>query len=176
MGFVSPVSRISVAQEGDWTRIDVPSRRQWFYLLFLGFWLIGWAIGFTSAVGNILRGSGGLFLLVWLSMWTVGGVFAAIAFFWMVVGRDTLWISKDRIARRLALGPLTRTQEFDVSAVTLSWWKENAGGHRSFTFFLGNSVAFSYGGRDISVGYGVDETEAQTILDTLTQVAGIPQK
>jgi len=50
---------------------------RYFVILFLCFWLCGWAFGFVSAGKELLKGGGpGLFLAVWLAMWTVGGCFA----------------------------------------------------------------------------------------------------
>ena len=51
---------------------------RYFIILFLCFWLCGWAFGLVSAVKGLLTGGGpSLFLAVWLAGWTLGGVFAA---------------------------------------------------------------------------------------------------
>jgi hypothetical protein len=87
--------------------VTIPSRKNWFIIFFIGFWLIGWAFG-EIAVGGILltgaitllgsllglfdsssnfSGAGavalsgvGLFLIAWFGMWTVGGFFAIRSF------------------------------------------------------------------------------------------------
>ncbi|WP_169568205.1 hypothetical protein [Sneathiella limimaris] len=47
---------------------------QYFVMLFLLFWLGGWAVGFKSAWDQIAEGSGGFFLIFWLGGWSVGGL------------------------------------------------------------------------------------------------------
>ncbi len=66
---------------------------------FLGFWLCGWAVGEVTVIGiltGLLFGGwggpaqqggdlcGGLFLIVWLGGWTVGGFAAMFAFYNLV--------------------------------------------------------------------------------------------
>ena len=48
--------------------------------LFLGFWLCGWVLGFSSVLGQILAGKAAAFLYFWLGGWTAGGVFVSWIF------------------------------------------------------------------------------------------------
>lgn len=80
---------------------------------FLGFWLLFWAAGEGFALWMLAKGAWalitgeppepgrgpldaqgavpiGLFLLIWLSFWTLGGVFAAREFLRLLFGRDIL--------------------------------------------------------------------------------------
>ena len=41
--------------------------------VFLSFWLCGWAVGFVSALAQVMEGKGTAFLTTWLAGWTVGG-------------------------------------------------------------------------------------------------------
>jgi hypothetical protein len=48
-------------------------------ILFLCLWLCGWALGLVSVGGTLFSGEGASpFLIIWLVMWTFGGVFAIV--------------------------------------------------------------------------------------------------
>ncbi len=48
--------------------------------LFLGFWLCGWFLGFSSVLSQILAGKAAAFHYVWLGGWTVAGAFVSWIF------------------------------------------------------------------------------------------------
>ena len=77
-------SKISVSyEEGDPT-VTVPvvsSPMRYFGGVFLLFWLGMWTIGFRSAASQILSGNFQPFLIIWICGWTVGGVLAAYTLF-----------------------------------------------------------------------------------------------
>jgi hypothetical protein len=50
-------------------------------VLFLAFWLCGWAFGWISAARKLASGGPHLFLIGWLGAWTIGGI-AAIWMLW----------------------------------------------------------------------------------------------
>ena len=43
---------------------------------FLLFWLTAWYAGFSNALEEIMAGKGGLFLFVWITLWSFGGLYA----------------------------------------------------------------------------------------------------
>ena len=62
----------------DGARATIPARRNWFFLLFMSLWLVGWAFGELGAAHQLVSNdSAGLeakaFLIVWLAFWTFGG-------------------------------------------------------------------------------------------------------
>lgn len=104
--------------------ITIPSRKNWFIVFFIGFWLVGWAFGeiavggilFTGAItilGSLLgllknssdiSGAGvvafsgvGLFLVAWFGMWTVGGFFAIRSFLWQLTGVENIEVDSQSI-------------------------------------------------------------------------------
>jgi hypothetical protein len=77
-------SRISIVSDGADPIVIIPaanSPMRYFTGLFLLFWLGGWALGFKSAVSQILSGNANAFIIFWLGGWTVGGIFAAYALY-----------------------------------------------------------------------------------------------
>lgn len=104
------------------------------HAVFLGVWLTFWAIGEAVAlavlallIGSHFRGntaasdwaSAGsssyvmLFLLVWVALWTVGGVAAATSFLRSVAGEDRLSAVPEGIAIVRRAGPFRRRKTFD---------------------------------------------------------------
>lgn len=180
MSMVQPTSRLSVTQDGGYTRIEVPARRPFFIILFLTFWLCLWTVGGLAALAGLFDGTGdaagNLFSAIWLCVWAFGWIYTAISLAWMGFGTDTLWIGSSQIGRKLSVGALSKSYEYDVTHAKRTWFKKQPIGSTSAAPWSGNSVVMSYGGKQVKFANGVDETEAQIILDTLTSIAGIPQK
>jgi hypothetical protein len=153
--------------------ISIPSRRNWFVILFLPLWLGGWAMGEISAIQSLLRGEGeaGLFLVFWLLGWTVAGAFVMLTLGWQIAGREILRVEAGVLSHRRAIGPVGLTRTYDlahvkdlrVAPVPLTWQ-----GRQSNPFDIsGGPIAFDYGAKTLHVGAGVDEAEAKGLVDTI---------
>jgi hypothetical protein len=177
---VQPSSRIFLAQDGEWTRIGVPARRHLLSMLFLAFWLCAWTIGGFVALGRLFFGTGDtgitLFLFFWLCGWAIGWVAAAASLAWMGFAIETLWIGDSRIGRKLSVGFFDRSYQYDVPHIRCAWFKETAKDAGTIGPNGVGRLVMSYGAKEVGLASGVDETEAQIILDVMTNVAGIPQK
>ncbi|WP_430459997.1 hypothetical protein ACQUQU_12355 [Thalassolituus sp. LLYu03] len=73
-------SAISLSTLNGYQLISLPYKstglKRYFIAAFLTFWLGGWGVGFSSALGTISAGKGGAFMLVWIAGWTLGGIAA----------------------------------------------------------------------------------------------------
>lgn len=114
--------------------------RRYFDAAFLGLWLVGWAIGEVVAVGVIVAiilvpilrwrevdlppffeswTSAGvpiaifLFLLVWVTFWTIGGYAALTHFLRSVAGKDRLRLLPAALELIRGAGPFRRTRVID---------------------------------------------------------------
>ncbi len=78
-------SKITVSTEGGGTLITIPHQgsgmAQLGIVLFMGFWLCGWAYGLVSVGSEVWAGKNNLFTLFWLGGWTVGGLMAMYVLF-----------------------------------------------------------------------------------------------
>ena len=65
-----PASRLKFLDNGSLLTIEIPSKRNWLLILFLGFWLCGWLVGELMVPAQILSGKGArpamLFSIAWL--------------------------------------------------------------------------------------------------------------
>ena len=203
MPIIQPSKERHQTQEnGSSLNITIPSRKNYLTILFLGFWLIGWAVGEVivsgiliagivdflfnppEASGVAVAGSSGvsLFLLVWLGMWTVGGAFALHTFFWQLVGKEIIEVGTDSIKIKRAIFGMGRVKEYlsthvkDLRIAPLASNSNIFGMPRTMNFWgMTNDghIAFDYGAQTLRFCDGVDEAEAKQILKKI--VSRFPQ-
>ncbi|MCC7123888.1 MAG: hypothetical protein IT178_03510 [Acidobacteria bacterium] len=112
--------------------------------IFLLVWLAGWAVGETMAIGflgMLLRSLAGaavgkpapvpggewivggaavaalLFIGVWLTVWTIGGVSAITHLLRSLFGEDRLQVSSDGLLLERRVGPLSRARQHSRSTI-----------------------------------------------------------
>jgi len=94
-------ARITITDTPQWLRIVMPCRRSWFVILFLVFWLCGWAVAEVIVANQLLNGDappeGEFFMLTWFGVWTVSGLLAIYALLWQVMGKEI----KDYFSERM---------------------------------------------------------------------------
>jgi hypothetical protein len=171
-----PQRRSVVEGDGSAYRVLIPARRNVFLLLFLGLWLTGWAVGFTSAWYSILREGPSPFMVVWLGGWSIGGMFVAYTWLWTAVGREIVSIAEGALKIKrdvLGLGPtreydLSRVQNLRVSAGTPDpfGWSAST---RSWGMPQAGVVAFDYGAKTFRFGGSIDEAEGTQIVRELME-------
>ncbi|PPK88228.1 hypothetical protein CLV84_1193 [Neolewinella xylanilytica] len=158
--------------------ITVPSRKQWFAMIFLPVWLLGWAAGFVAAGGSVIGSLGGgeipdLFLAVWLILWTAGGVFALSVVSWLWFGKEAFRIEGSRVVyfrgvfgfgmrKELHRGQITNVRYHAVDTSLFSGNRNMA----AFGFGEGR-IRFDYGMKTFSFGLALDEAEARYLADRI---------
>ncbi len=165
----------------DILKITIPSRKQWFQILFMSFWMIGWAFGEVGALRSLISGEGfggpGLFMIVWLSGWTIGGGYVIYIISWQLFGNEIIQVSNSVITTsRSVLGfgfPKEYSSEYikALRVSTSSSSNDTFGWSRASRFYGigGGLIAFDYGSKTINFGGGIDEAEAKQILSEIQQ-------
>lgn len=168
------------------TEIEIPAKKNWLIVIFLGGWLVAWFVGllFTSGmlIGNGLNGDGppGFFILFWLIIWTTGGFFAVRTFLWFVAGKELLRFERGQLSVGQKGMLFAKTKIYDLNEVKNIRVAENGfdnawawGYQRNGMFNLGASgtIKFDYGLKTIKIA-DVDEAEARYIITRLKE-AGI---
>lgn len=113
---------------------------RFFSAAFLGVWLCGWALGETIALWILIRGAialvtgtppepgrdllqtapsigVGLFLLVWVTFWTIGGIAAISELLRLVWAEDRLVVHPGGVRLTRSRGPFRSTREFARDAL-----------------------------------------------------------
>ena len=174
--------RYEIQDTGSSLKVSISSRNNSSFLI--GVWLIGWIIAAKFAGGALVAGDvglcGGLFLLAWLLLWTVGGIFFLKVFVWKVAGRDNVEVSHDSIKIQRAVSGNEKVEEYIASQIKNL--RVAPPGPQKDTYVLDTSNAediydgflkFDYRGQTISFGGGIDEAEAEQILEKI--VVRFPQ-
>jgi hypothetical protein len=177
-------SRYTVSGDpGDSLVITLPARRDWITIVFLGIWSLVWlgveVTVLSVVVGSLLRGGPGLaaaeiaaaapFAILWLSIWTFGGLFALYTWLWQVTGREVIEVSREgiKLSRQVLGRGRAKTylaehiQDLRVSPspfASLAAWR---GGRQPWAML--GALAFDYGARTIRFA-DTDEAEAKQIL------------
>ena len=161
-------------------QIIIPTRKNWFIILFTGAWLGGWVFGEVfaiSAVTGLLSGNpAGFFILFWLIGWTVGGFFVMRVFLWMLKGKEIITVGQSRLSIDKKGLLLFRPKIYDLNEVKNMRVHDDSlgysgffGGHRSnFGAFSSiGTIRFDYGLQTVKFGGGLDEAEAKFIIQKL---------
>lgn len=168
-------NRLRVRREIGGLTIVIAARRHWGLVLFLGFWLCGWLMGETFALKMLVSGRAGLvgslFLLVWLAMWTLGGVAAWVAFLGALTGEETIVLGPDAVSiRRSVLGVgrtrlvATRTlRNLRTTQATVGWVR--ASGKRGH--LERGRIAVDADGETVRFGADLDEREAEYLISVI---------
>lgn len=191
-----PTQRHTIQDDGSTLRITIPSRKHFIFIIFVAFWLFGWALGeiivgymviswivsllTNSPLNYTIEGigsSGGmLFMLFWLVGWTAGGGAALYTWLWQLVGKEIIEVGYNGIKIRRVVLRLGRQKEYlashikDLRAVSMMAGTNPFGWRRtSWNWGLsGGSIAFDYGVQTFRFGIGVDEAEAKQIVERIT--------
>jgi hypothetical protein len=174
-----PKTRARVIETSEGLTVSVPARKNWFMILFLGFWMIGWTFGEVVVIAQLVSGKtpggAGLFVFAWLGGWTVGGAFAGYAWAWSMFGVERLLLrSRALVVKRDLLG-LGREREYDLAHVTnlraapVTFNPLDFSSSLQFWGIGGGTVAFDYGAKTFRFGAALDEAEAAQLVQRLKE-------
>lgn len=170
--------RSVIYRDGDTIEITVPSKKNWFTMIFLGAWLGGWVMGESSAIGQLLNEDAQLgvssFLTFWLVGWTVGGLVAILIFLWFIGGKEIITVDNGvlELGKQIfGLGPIKRYNITDIKlmAVSPTLEKDKWGNSRGRYLIKTGLIEFDYGLKTIKFGSEFDLAEARILVETFKQ-------
>jgi hypothetical protein len=158
-------------------KISIPSKKNWFALIFGTVWLGGWYFGFKSASSILLSGGeenigANGFMLFWLIGWTVGGVAIISILLWGYFGQEEFYSDGQEIYFNktiFGLGIKKRLEAIEIKKIRTEVTNANwFGGNRWAFWGLGpGKVKFDYGLKTFSFGLAVDDAEADHIVELM---------
>jgi hypothetical protein len=177
-------SRIIVTDTSQGLRIVMPSSRSWFVILFLGFWICGWAVAEYMVSSQFLKGDappeGEWFMLAWFGVWTVAGLFAIYALLWQVMGKEMVAVHGQTFKTRQDIGGFGFIKKYDLvqmrdlRTTQVSFNPLNLASSLQLWGVGGGIIAFDYGAKTIRFGAGLDEAEAKQVVSAIKQRYRIP--
>jgi len=148
-------TRSLISETGGELRVEIPTKKNVFLILFLAAWLVGWVIS-ELAVPLSFSNKGKdvaflIFAVVWLIGWTVAGIFTMYAWFWLVIGKELM--------SPMGYNPGDYRWAMQVWGVS------------------GGVLAFDYGAKMYHFAIGVGAAEANEILKKiLSRFLGLASK
>jgi hypothetical protein len=159
--------------------IIIPSKKNWLALLFGTAWMGGWFFGFISTSSIIFSsktehsGADG-FLTFWLIGWTVGGIAVTTMLLWGYFGKEKFITEKNEILFEKSVFGIGKKNSLEISNLKnfrTEYGNDNMFGNNKWAFWgLGpGKIKFDYGLKTYSFGLGVDDAEANYIVDLLKE-------
>jgi hypothetical protein len=180
----APRKRATIMGGPEGLEIVIPAQRNPITLVFLGVWLIGWAMGERNVLAEFLAdraSSPGPLLLFWLLVWTIGGALAFTVWLWVLVGKERILMGAStlRIKRDILGFGVPRTYDLrkirnlrvDIQPITSA----NRDVVLRLSGLAAGSIAFECEGKAICFGLSLSDTEARTIVDRMRQRYAFPE-
>jgi hypothetical protein len=171
--------RAIIENDGTSLRITIPAADSFSGTAFIGLWLIGWAFGEVSVVYLMIFPAApepptafvNVFLLVWLALWSLGGVWALITFLWGIAGKEVIELSSTALKHRKQIPIFSRSRDYAVASITNLRLASlapplAAEQHNMATAlnFKDGGIAFDYGRATHHLGADLDEADAKYVI------------
>jgi hypothetical protein len=170
-----PARRSILVNTSNGMEFVIPTKKNWFLIFFLGFWMCGWVFGELSAIKELFVTDNGikLFMIVWLGGWTIGGIFAGFFWLWTFRGKEHIILRPDALITKREVFNIGQTREYEIANIRnlriapLHFNPFNFSSSMQIWGFGGGLIAFDYGAKTYRFGNGLDESEASDIVNQL---------
>lgn len=169
--------RARVFKSGNTIEVQIPTRKNWFLIIFLAVWMLGWFTGETFAISTVFLSDSPLlanaFLLVWLTAWTAGGLFCLAALLWSIAGLEIIRAENGIIEIGRQIFSLKRSRKYDINEVRHLVINPTSGSdiwglnyQRNLFGLNGGALKFDYGLKTLKFAAGIDEAEGRLLIET----------
>lgn len=172
-------SKIKIEETTNGTLFQVFPEKKWSMIIFMSFWMIGWAVGEVSAITMIIAffsssdnemviGFAQIFMIAWLGGWTVGGFFALKTLLWQLAGKELITVNHDAIS--IQTDNVIYKKEKSYSRNYIKDLRLNPGNDHPFKQLnIGKQndgkIAFDYGAKTIKFGVMSEDAEAKKVIN-----------
>jgi len=152
--------------------IRISSPKNIFMLLFMPIWLIGWTIGGSVVMWQVISGQNkeAWFLIIWLCGWLVGELFVLYAFLWGAFGNEIITAEHYIIKIKRSIFGYGLSKQFDRTKmsnlrasgffVTMMSWNYSM----AYWGLTGGTVSFDYGNKPERFGINLNEDDANQLV------------
>jgi hypothetical protein len=179
-----PVPRYHVKETGTLLQITVPSRKLWFQMIFISIWLLFWLVGLLGVGGTMAAelmstsSQNGffppiLFMLAWLTFWTIGGSFALVWLLWQLFGEEIIEATCNTLTIKRRIFGLGQTKTFnsyhikELHVTPIIHSHAHWGRHKQWHTLFEGPLTFDYGAQTFHYANGASEAEARQIIALL---------
>lgn len=159
--------------------LHIPSRKPSAQVPYLLIWLIVWLFGWLTAVSTLIRVSLGrnLFMLAWVIFWTTSGLFAITTLLWLLFGEEVVALSDEQLSIKRQIFGIGKTKTFDTDGIkdfrvlphpaAPTVCNSGRSNHIPLLWKMTGPMTFDYGTQTYRFGDGVDQAEAQQIVEKI---------
>ncbi len=174
----APATRVTIEGGPEGLEIVIPAKRNLLVIVLLGVWLVAWFMGTTTALAEAVTGGIGRIppiLVFWLLLWTAGGIAALYIWLWALAGKERILIGTSTLRMKRDILGFGRTRVYELRRIgKLQVVPQSAGSHNRdiafrFSGLVGGAIEFEYELRAIRFGFSLDEAEARTVVERMTQ-------
>lgn len=168
--------RAKIFKNGQSIEIQIPTKKNWFIIIFLSAWMCGWFMGETFALTQIFSSDTPLFanafLLVWVTMWTIGGLFAMTFLLWNIAGQEIIKIDNGVLEVGKKIFEFKKSKMYDINEIrhlsinpapNLDIW--GMGYQQNLFGLKGGVLKFDYGLKTLKFGGGIEEAEGRLLIE-----------
>jgi len=172
--------KAKIEKTTDGYTVTIPSKKNWFALLFGTAWLGAWYFGFKNAIGmfNINNNSSNIeidgFMSFWLIGSTIGGLVVVFMLHWGYFGKEKIEFNRQKVKFEktiFGIGIKKDLEKIEVTNFRTEQINESFFGGNRWTFWgLGpGKIKFDYGFKTYSFGLAVDDAEANYLVKELNK-------
>ncbi|MGE5404271.1 MAG: hypothetical protein ACM3PP_04970 [Candidatus Saccharibacteria bacterium] len=174
MSIVRPKpGRAQIKDDGNTIIMIIPVKKNWLIIPFYSFWLCGWAVGEFMAPFAFFRSGTPIFVfafvLAWLVIWTMGGLYAIWILLWNIFGQEIVTVNNEILQIDNRVFRFGRSREYLINETRNYRAKSD-----SMAFFSAGlrdyskgTVKFDYGMKTFDFGMNIEESEALYIINLL---------
>ena len=163
----------TVVEAREALEIHFPAPRYALAIFVLPISLGGWLAGMVIAIQALLSGTtdpNRTPVIVWLTGWGIGGLWAVATSLWMLAGRQIVRLAHHRLSVRWEMLGVGYTKDYDtrqVRSFRVAPMPARAGPRWGWG---GGPFTFEYGKRSVRFGLSLDEAEAASLLPQLQRM------
>jgi len=151
--------------------IEIPTKKNWFILIWIPIWLCLWFMGITGTIAGFGVDA---FSTIWMIGWTIGGLSAIFFLIWGLLGKEIILIDYEYLTIErsiLGVGLKRRLEIAEIQNIRYEFVDTNLSFERSngiYTIGMGiGPIRIDYGLKTYSFGLAVDEAEAKYLIELI---------
>ena len=174
-----PSTRYTLDDSAEKLKITIPGGTQWSRILHIFASLIVWFFVEMFSVSGLMYSDDaegpGLILLIWITIWTIAGLWTMYFLFMLLLGDEIIEINSETLTIGHLISGVGFSSKYKAEDIGelrtlgqnnwegLEWtFQPRLGGHNGL-------IAFSCEDRTIRIGDGLDEAEAKQVLESIRQ-------
>lgn len=168
--------RIRYSSEAGESEVRIAAARNWFVLLFLPVWLVGWTVG--GIMVGLVQIRGGApdwdgFIYIWLALWLIAAGLALYLWLWNAFGNEVVRIGGSALSLKRDILGLGVRRSFPITGVSNLRAAGLFGSLHSWSYGMAwyglspGVVAFEHEGKTHRFGIQLEEQEAHELVEAL---------